>query len=249
MLYFPQISMYPVVQRFVQRTVLNTLEDGRVDYFADPAAAAVAWDMHLKGMTAVEWDAVQALFNSVAGRWQTFTFLDPVGNLLSQSETFSVPPWTASALLSLTPGVVDPMGTTRATSVVNTGGAAESLTQTLPVPDAFLYCFSVWARSANGSAVTLLAGSESKEFTLSSSWARFSYIGSGTTFGIQLDAGAAVELFGMQLEMQIAPSDYKKTGARGGVYSKARFADDQLTATRQGTDIVDAVIRVVSTEG
>ena len=52
----------------------------------------------------------------------------------------------------------------------------------------------------------------------------------------------------MQAEAQLAPSDYKMTGAHGGVYAKARFAQDRLTATAQGADIFDAVIRIVSTE-
>ncbi len=58
------------------------------------------------------------------------------------------------------------------------------------------------------------------------------------TFGAQLGAGASVDLFGMQVEAQLAASDYKMTGAAGGVYSKARFASDQITVTAQGTDVV-----------
>jgi hypothetical protein len=69
------------------------------------------------------------------------------------------------------------------------------------------------------------------------------------TFGAQLTAGASVDLFGMQVEAQLAASDYKMTTVRGGVYSKARFAEDQITVTAQGTDIFNAVIRVIDTEG
>jgi len=68
------------------------------------------------------------------------------------------------------------------------------------------------------------------------------------TFSVQLPAGASVDLFGAQAEVQLAPSDYKQTGVRGGVYSNARFASDQLTVTAQGTDVYDAVIRIVDTE-
>jgi hypothetical protein len=68
------------------------------------------------------------------------------------------------------------------------------------------------------------------------------------SFSVQLPPGASVDLFGMQAEGQLAPSDYKQTGMRGGVYSNARFASDQLTVTAQGTDVYDAVIRIVDTE-
>ena len=72
--------------------------------------------------------------------------------------------------------------------------------------------------------------------------------GSGTTFAAQLKAGGSADLFGMQVDAQLAPSDYKRTGTRGGVYKKARFAEDRLTVTAQGTDVYDAVIRIVNTE-
>ncbi len=64
----------------------------------------------------------------------------------------------------------------------------------------------------------------------------------------QIAAGGSVELFGMQAEAQLGPSDYKLTGAVGGVYPKARFGADQITVTAQGTDVYDAVIQIVNTE-
>jgi len=242
---FPQLMLYPVRKRVLERTVLNTLGDGRVDLIGDADAAALEWEIRAKGMTAAEWNSVQAVFTAAGGRWQTFTFLDPVGNLLAQSETFGVSPWTNGASIALTAGVTDPFGTSRATHVVNGGVGAESIAQTLAVPATYQYCLSVWAR---GSAVTLQIGPASKKFGLGTDWERISFTGSGTTFGAALDAGTAADLFGMQVEAQIAPSDYKKTGTRGGVYTKARFADDALTVTAQGTDIYDAVIRIVNTE-
>ena len=48
------------------------------------------------------------------------------------------------------------------------------------------------------------------------------------TFGAELAAGATVDLFGMQVEAQLAASDYKMTGINGGVYANARFAADTL---------------------
>ena len=65
-------------------------------------------------------------------------------------------------------------------------------------------------------------------------------------FGVELDVGAIVDLFGMQVEAQIGVSDYKKTGSNGGVYAQARFAEDELTVTAKGTDLFDAVIRIVA---
>jgi|SRR5579862_7566273 len=248
MLIFPQLMAYPITKRAIQRTPVNVMADGRTDLFEDPDAASLAWELRWKGMTLAEWNSVQALFIAVSGRWQTFTFLDPVGNLLAQSENFTLSPWTNGALIQLTGGIADPFGTTRASRVVNAGAAVQSVAQTLAVPGTYQFCLSVWARTSSGSNVTLAVGNSAKAFALTAEWTRISFTASGSTFAAQLNPGASVDLFGMQVEAQIGPSDYKMTGSRGGVYSRARFAYDQLTVTAQGTDMYDAAIRIVNTE-
>ena len=47
-------------------------------------------------------------------------------------------------------------------------------------------------------------------------------------------------------EAQLGPSDYKMTGARGGVHAKSRFGSDQITVMAQSSDVYDAVIQIVS---
>jgi hypothetical protein len=259
MLVFPQLvtgasALYPVTRRALQRTVVNVLGDGRTDVFADPDAAATEWELRASGMTLAEWSAIETLFLAASGMWKTFTFLDPTGNLLADSEDFSAGAWTNGGLIALTPAVVDPLGTTRATRVTNAGLAPESVTQTLSVPGDFHYCLSVWARTSGVSAVTLAIGTFTKTFTLNGTWNRISVAtnlatsATSVTFGVELGVGAAVDLFGMQVEAQLAASDYKVTENRGGVYSKARFGQDQLAVTAQGTDVYDATIRIVNTE-
>jgi len=63
-------------------------------------------------------------------------------------------------------------------------------------------------------------------------------------FGAELEAGASVDLFGMQVEAQRGASDYRKTGGTGGVYEESRFAQDELTVTARGMDVFDAVVRI-----
>src|SRR5580658_10401293 len=117
MLVFPQLgtgasALYPLTRSSIQRTAVNTLSDGSTIVFTDPNAAANAWEMHASGLTAAEWNAIEALFQAASGSWQTFTFLDPTGNLLLQSEDFGASAWTNGPLLALTTGVADPLGTT-----------------------------------------------------------------------------------------------------------------------------------------
>jgi hypothetical protein len=264
MLVFPQLvtgasALYPVKKTSIQRTAVNTMADGSVVVFSDPDGASKAWELHASGMTLAEWNAIEALFEAASGRWGTFTFLDPTWNLLAQSEDLGAGVWSNGALIELTTGESDPLGTTRATRVTNAGAATAAVAQALNVPGNFQYCFSVWARTIGTSSVTLEAsttgGSLSQTFALSGAWVRVSIAGNlgqtttQVTFGAELSVGATVDLFGMQVEAQLGPSDYKQTTARGGVYAKARFGSDKITVTAQGTDVFDAVIQMVDTEG
>ena len=65
-------------------------------------------------------------------------------------------------------------------------------------------------------------------------------------FGVELAAGASVDLFGMQAEAQRGASDYKMTSGSGGVHAGARFSQDELTVTAKGTDVFDAVVGIVA---
>src|SRR6185369_5467395 len=106
-------------------------------------------------------------------------------------------------LIQLTPGGSDPLGTTRATRVVNAGPVTGAVAQTLAVPGNFRYALSVWAKTTGGSRVTLSAttagGSATKTIELMSLWRRASLeveLGLNTdsvVFGTQLDPGASVD--------------------------------------------------------
>jgi len=258
MLVFPQLTtgaaaLYPVTKQGLQRTVVNALAGGNTVVYADPNGVITGWQLRATGLTLAEWSAIESLFEQTAGMAGTFTFLDPVGNLLLQSENFSAGAWTAGALVQLTAGIGDPFVTTRATRLVNTGQASGGLSQILNVPGNFQYCLSVWVRSTSGTAVTLAIANSSKSFAAGTQWNRVYFssnpgqAGATTvTFGAQIPAGGSMELFGMQAEAQLGPSDYKMTSAAGGVYAKARFGSDQITVTAQGTDVFDAAIHIVS---
>jgi hypothetical protein len=175
-----------------------------------------------------------------------------------ESENFVASAWTNGALIHLTTGTPDPFGTTRATSVTNAGLGTEVIGQTLAVPGNFHYCVSAWARTASGTNVTLAittaGGSATKTFALGTQWERISISANlaqttdSVTFAAQLTAGGEIDLFGMQVEAQLGCSDYKQTGTRSGVFRNARFDMDEITTTAQGTDVYDAVLRIVNTE-
>lgn len=263
MLVFPQLvtgasSIYPLKKQHTARTVVNVLGDGQKVVYEDSSAAIVDWELQLKSLTRAEADAIEALFTTVSGQWGLFTFLDPAGNLLAFSEEFGNSVWTNGPLVQLTTAIDDPNGGTGATRAINDGEALQMVAQVLDVPGNFQYSLSVWARTQGGSNATLTAlttgASANLPIQLNGTWKRFNFTinlaqaTDSVTFGVRLDPGASVDLFGMQVDAQIGPSDYKRTGVGGGVYPRARFSTDSVTMKAQGTDIYDAVVRIVATE-
>ena len=105
MLVFPQLAtgaavLYPVTRRNVTRTVVNALGDGSTVVFGDPDAGTREWELQATGLTLNEWTAIDTLFQAVMGRFATFTFLDPFGNLLLRSEEFGgIPRQTGAGIV------------------------------------------------------------------------------------------------------------------------------------------------------
>jgi len=256
MLVFPQmttgtVGVYPLTRSRHRRTVQNSLRDGGKVTYADPDWTEKRWELECVGLTGDELGAIQGLFDAATGRLGTFTFLEPAGNLLAESENFAASEWDNSVLVSMTSGIDDPFGGTGAMRATNAGPVAGDVAQVLAVPGDFQYTLSVWIRGAVGLFASTAGGSEARLFD-SIEWRRVTLpIGLGlatesVTFGVRLSAGATVDLFGMQVDAQLGTSGYQKTGAGGGVHSHARFGSDVLTVRARGTDVYDAAIRIVS---
>jgi hypothetical protein len=57
---------------------------------------------------------------------------------------------------------------------------------------------------------------------------------SSVSFGIEIAPGAAIDLYGAQVEAQTGASPYRKTTSAGGVYPATRFRDNALTVSMTG---------------
>lgn len=232
--YFPQLEsgamgQYPLRRVRRLRTVRNQMADGREVRLADAAAIVTEWRLEAAWLTDGELERLAAFFEAVEGRLHTFTFLDPADNLLRWSEDLEESVWEKGPLVTVAGGVADPFGGMRGWRVAN-----GSLAQRLMVPEWFYYTVSVYARCDGGGVLRLLRGSQSAQRRLTPEWKRLSFASQsdGTAesvrFGVETEPGAAVEIYGLQVEPQIAASAYKRTGQRGGVYPNARLAEDRL---------------------
>ena len=255
MLVYPQLasgalSQYPVQKRRRLRTVVNPFPDGRSIKLADPGAEITEWQLAYAGLTDGEVAALQEFFAATEGTLNSFAFLDPTGNLFDWSGQLDNAVWTKEPFLSIAGAIADPAGGTAAWRLTDSGAGAQKISQTLSAPAGYLYCFSLFARSPQLTAVTLLHGGNRIHRMLGQDWSRIAAAASGDpsaesiVFGVELPAGGSADVFGMQVEPQAGASLYKAT-TTGGVHENARFRDDDLSITTTGVNCHSATVHII----
>ena len=160
MIVFPQLTtgavgQFPIVRKRKYNAVTNLLADGSAVAYTDSSPRTNSWELTLRDLTDAEAASLEQLFQAVEGRRGTFTFLDPTANLLAHSEELDNACWIKGPMIQLSAGIDDPLGGDRAIRLINAGQTMQTLSQSLPAPAWFAYCFSAYARSAGGSSVLL----------------------------------------------------------------------------------------------
>src|SRR5579864_907684 len=158
--YFPQLSsggtaQYPIKKRYKERTIVNTCEDGHTIKLFDPGAASQEWQLVLQDLTDSEIDALQQFFASSEGRLNSFTFLDPLNNLLMWSDAPDQTVWQRSSLLQVQLNIDDPIGGINAARLLNSTATDLTLQQTVNTPGWYSYCFSLYVRSTLDTNISL----------------------------------------------------------------------------------------------
>jgi hypothetical protein len=256
MSFYPQIgsgvvAQFPFARRRMWRAITNQMESGEVITLPDSAGGQVAWSLKYEDLTTAEAQAISALFAESQGRFGSFTFIDPLANLLGWSEDFTKAGWQLGEM-SASAGVSDPLGTQRASAVTNSGAAPQALSQTLGVSGDYVACFSAYLRASAATSVTMQRDGVETAAAVGPQWKRVLVSGTGTagaaqsTFSLVIPAGQTIEVWGMQAEAQPWPSVYKQTSAGTGIYNETYFADDELTITSTGPGFSRAAIGLIS---
>jgi hypothetical protein len=255
MLVYPQLttgalSQFPILKRRRRRTVMNTAADGSVIKLADPNGVLNEWQLQYAGLSDGELAALQQFFAAAEGTLNGFTFLDPAGNLFAWSDHLENAVWSLGSFLAKNGGVADPAGGINAWQLTNSGTGAQSITQTLAAPGGYLFCLSAWVQAAAATTVTMLIGTNRSTKPVQTGWNRIAFTGSGDAsaqsivLGLELPAGAAINVYGLQAEPQAAPSKYKAS-TTGGVYEAARLRDDTLTFTTEDVNNHSATVNII----
>ncbi len=259
--YFPQLAtgaltQFPIEKSTSYRTIVNQMEDGSRVVLADPNAGTMRWNLSYVGLSDAESDAIAEFFLAMEGRLGSFTFFDPVANLIGWSDTFDASAWQRNALLSLQTGTADPLGTQRAATLSNSSSAGLAFGQTLPMPGQVTCCWSFYARSNSSESVTLIRSSGGATAVsvaaVGPAWQHCvlsSVLGGGSdtsTFQLTLAGGESLDVFGLQVDAQPAPSQYTPTTLAGGIYPATRFDSDELAITATGPNQNSCVLNFVT---
>jgi len=254
MLVYPQLAsgaltQFPVRKVRRMRTIVNSLADATSIKLGDPQGEMTDWQLEYAGLSDDEVSALEQFFEATEGSLRVFSFLDPTANLFAWSGQLENAVWSREPFLTLEGGIPDPDGGTTGWRLSNSGAGPQSISQTLSAPGGYMYCLSAYGRSTQTTTVSLLRGGDRAERIVGSNWNRLTFSGHGDTtaesveFGIEVPAGASVDLFGLQVEPQAGASAYKASTA-GGVYQSAYFRDDVLTFTATDVNRHSATVNI-----
>jgi hypothetical protein len=254
-LVYPQLgtgalSQFPVRKTRRVRTVMNQSADGSTVRLGDSAGEITEWQLEYAEITDDEAAALESFFTAAAGSLQAFTFLDPSAKQLAWSDVLTTDSWQADPVLDVTSGATDPAGGTRAWQLHNGGAAGQAIGQTLQVPGAYTYSFSVYARSAAPTTVRLSIGDLVADRVVTAEWGRVVYGAAGPAggeslrFAIEVAAGTMVEVYGPQVEAQDGASVYRAS-TRGGVYDDAHFREDVFRVTRTAFNRNSCTVNII----
>jgi len=255
MLVYPQLAtgalgQFPIRKQRRARTVVNAAADGSSFKLADPAGTTTEWTLEYAWLTDGEMAALEQFFAAAEGTLNGFTFLDPTANLLAWSGKLDGAVWERDPLVSVTGGMADPAGGSGAWRLTNPGAAAQSISQTLAAPGGYVYCVSACVRAAAASTATMLLGNSRAERAVQTQWGRIAFAGNGDAlaesirFGLEIPAGATVDVFGIQVEPQAGASVYRASTA-GGVHENAHLRDDELSVTTTGLNYHSCTVNII----
>jgi len=227
-----QLPMELEIERLVRET---KFPDGSQVTSGVDSRLRYRWLIRYANLSDLEWVRFMEFFESSERGAKPFSFPDPMGNLVAQSQNLLDPVWDIS------PGLVvdryeDPVFSSAAI-LTNSTPFALSLAQVAEVAGPFATCFSVYAMWPGVSSFSMMLSSSSesqtKPFT-ASEWSRYSVrIGlqassSVRTVSIIVPPYSQLVVANPQLEIAAQPNAYRATGIRADLYSPAWMSQEYL---------------------
>jgi hypothetical protein len=232
-MYFPVLNskaqaQYPAAKFLESCHAEARSPGGHLWRSAAETALVRRWVLRFEGLTDAEARALVSLYEWCRGGWRTFSFADPMSNLLRWSEDIRQEAWVRNPWLTITAteGVA---GQPAEFLIVNAGASPGRIWQEVDVAPGADLCFSC---EAKGGALKLRLGEREAWIMAGESWAQTSVTaessGGPQRVELELEAGMSVRVRRIQAEIQRVPSQYQGTFERGGIYPNTRFAEGGL---------------------
>lgn len=279
--YFPQLAgvlaQYPYTSSASYATIRDDMDMGRRYAFSQigaglsrfPTEPLYRWPNNYSQLTDAQAVTLETFFDSMAGRFGEFAYLDPGGNLVQYSEDLSHSSWGKFNLSLTASGITDPYGGTRATQVTSSG--ANGILSTIVLETlvngtlGMSFCGSVWLRAASSGQSIWIAFEYVGLGTFHAStialpagvWKRvntpISVVPSNSPTGIKLyiggnnlwGSGKVIDVFGPQVVPMPGPGEYAKTPGNYGYHAKCRFDTDELAFRYLGPNQVSVSAPIV----
>ncbi|MBV8812523.1 MAG: hypothetical protein JO033_27950 [Acidobacteriaceae bacterium] len=213
----------------------------------DPGAGRLLWQLAYQDLSPADTEALTNHYQTCRGPFRGFTFIDPTDNMFVSSSDLTNTAWGKSESVQVESGQADPVNGTGGFALTNTGETDAYFTQTLPVPASYAYTLSLYLQSAGASIVKLIRGGPSEQqittVSVGPQWTRvlssgaLNDYGTSLSAGIILSAGQQVSAFGLQLEAQPSPSQYRATAQTGGVYTEAHWSANEFVVVATGNEL------------
>jgi hypothetical protein len=241
-------AQFPMVRTRQWRTLETRTESGHVARGLQPEARRVHWQLDYVDLSDLEVTALTDLFERSRGGLNSFVFVDPLANLMRNSEQLGQAPWALSGGVSV---VASGAETPAVFQVTNSGQGAGTLGQSLDLPRGQEFCLSCWVRGGAGQTVGVRIGEHLRQTTATGAWQRLWLTAASEDAGVtlcavELAAGGVASVHSMQLERQPAPSHYRAGAADGGVYPATRFEQDSLEVVASGPNRNGVRVKLVS---
>jgi hypothetical protein len=214
-----------------------------------PTGERYEWRLSYSGLSASEMQTLREFHTQMSGAWRSFRFCDPLRNLLAWSEDQTQAAWTKDAGLVVTlfsnPGA-------QGARLANTWGAEAVISQTVACDPRLPYSMAVTARGASAPSIGLIMGGQRQKAVLAGHWNQ--YVFSATpggamdevVFAVAVPAGATAEIAGVMVECGTARPEYRRSDARGGLFSRARFLDDALVVSGVEPGVYATTVTIVA---
>lgn len=255
--YYPQINgnliitQLPYTSELAYSTVVQDLETGMrwtyplrgVSLPGYPNFPLGRFTLNYPGITDAEAATLEAFFNSMRGKWLTFRFLDPSGNLLQFSEDFTKSYWSKTA--SHTAGQADPFNNTNAT-LLGSGNVEGVVGPSDGGMQGIVMCASIWAKASAGGVSATIGFLDNSTSTFYSNtflvptgnWLRVSktlVLPTNNQFLFKLTiSGGSCTVFGAQVAPTKGESAYVRTPGNYGYHENVRFDTDYFDVNVSG---------------